>query len=193
MKSRSDEQEVAENYGSPRVSRQWKDWKEKESKLRKPSLDPPDVDERTPLLAGQSPSKDIGQDEDSKGESVLADLRKELEMDSHRISLDDLYNRFETDPESVSQAKNILFFSTKPLSRGEVAHFCHANDILRDEFINGISSVTISSFNNFRSNHVITFVYKQIRNNVISRLKIHDGILFMNVVARSHCNIYSGF
>ncbi|CAL8071426.1 unnamed protein product [Orchesella dallaii] len=98
MVSRTTDPEPRESYGSPRVSRLWKETRQP----RTPATpEPPDVDERTPLLLGKTPKKpDTRSDEEAKAESVLADLRKELEMDSHKISLDELYTRLETNPEN---------------------------------------------------------------------------------------------
>ncbi|ODM91279.1 hypothetical protein Ocin01_15403 [Orchesella cincta] len=84
MVSRTNEPEAGETYGSPRVSRLWKETRQ----LPTSPTEPPDADERTPLLAGpkKSPKKsDIRSDADAKAESVLADLRKELEMDSIKL------------------------------------------------------------------------------------------------------------
>lgn len=98
MTSRTGEDaESGTGYGSPRVSRHWKT-RAKEQFRR----GPPDADEKTPLLGSGGKGVPKDKDADAKTESVITDLRKELEMDSHRISLEELYTRFDTDPDSVS-------------------------------------------------------------------------------------------
>lgn len=100
MKSKDGDNEATnDNYGSPRNTRQWKSFKDAHQKKSPQIGGYRDADERTPLL---SPKKAEKSSDDAKGESVLADLRKELEMDSHRIPLDELYTRLGTNHEIVS-------------------------------------------------------------------------------------------
>lgn len=45
--------------------------------------------------------KDGAKKKGGKGEKDMDDLKQELEMDEHKISIEELYARYKTDPDKV--------------------------------------------------------------------------------------------